>query len=605
MTRRERLTALDDAVRVLTRGLHLALSATPGAAAAVAALVVVAGLMPVAQVWLTQQIVDRLATGVAADALVPLLALAALYALTLVVPAVLEPPRLALQARLEDRAVADVDRRLLHAAGQLCDGGRIERPAFGDTLRVTRAAIYAVPRLPELVLQRGLGALVPLVGVLALLASLHPLLPLALLAVALPHLLLGTRVEWRAYQAMVESSRAAREADYCVRLATEPALAREVRVLGLADWVLGRYRERSRAALAEVSRERTRGLRTAALFGVLHALVLAGGFWYVATEARAGALTLGALALYLAAVQQAEAQVFQLAIWGTLVGQSWREVRDVLGFLDSAGPTIALHEHGREAPVGAPQIAVRGVRFQYPEGTSPVLDGVDAVLPAGTITALVGLNGAGKSTLVKLLTRLYDPDGGAILLDGDALAAYDLGGLRRGAAVVYQDFARFALTAGENIAVGASDGGGRPAETAAAWAGADTVIARLPQGLDTPLTRQFVGGVDLSGGEWQRIALARAFVREAQLVILDEPTAALDAEAEEALFGRFRELLHGTTGLIISHRMATVRMADHIIVLEDGRVVEAGSHAELLARGGRYAQLYTTQASRYRDEPIE
>lgn len=603
MSIRERRAALCSAALVLWRGLRLAIAAAPGAAVAVAGLVVVAGLMPVVQVWLTQQIVDRLAAGGVQNALDSLLTLAGLYALTLVVPAVLEPPRLALQARLEDRAVADVDRRLLHAAGRLCDLGRIERPAFGDTLRVTRAAIYAVPRLPELVLERGLGALVPLVGVLVLLGTLHPLLPVALLAVALPHLLAGTRIEWRAYQAMVESSRAAREADYCVRVATEPTLGREVRVFGLADFILGRYRERSHAALVEVGRARVAGLRTAALFGLLHALVLAGGFWYVATQAGAGALTLGALALYLTAVQQAEAQVFQLAIWGTLVGQSWREVQGVLGFLDTAGPTIALADRGRAPSAGSPEIAVRGVRFRYPEGVTPVLGGVDAALPAGEITALVGLNGAGKSTLVKLLTRLYDPDGGAILLDGDALGAYDLATLRRSAAVVYQDFARFALTAGENIAVGAADGGGRSVETAATWAGADGVIGKLPQGLDTPLTRQFAGGVELSGGEWQRLALARAFVREARLVILDEPTAALDAEAEEALFERFRELLGGTTGLIISHRMATVRMADHIVVLENGRVVEAGAHAELLARGSRYAQLYTTQAARYRDEP--
>ncbi len=598
---REQLTAVHRAADVLLRGLRTATAAAPGAAVAVAVLVVLTGLASVAQVWLTQQVVDRLAGGVPLSATGSLLLLAGLYGLTLLVPTVLEPPRLALHARLEDRAVAALDHRLLTAALRMCDLGRIERPSFGDTLRVTQAAVYAVPRLPELMLERGLAGLVPLVGVLVLLATLHPLLPLALVAVALPHLLLGTRTEWRAHQAMVESSRAAREADYCVRLATEPALAREVRIFGLGAWLVNRYKERSQTALHEVSRARVAGLRIAALFGVMHAVVLAGGFWYVAVQAGAGTLTLGALALYLTAVQQAEAQLFQLAIWGTLVGQTWREVRDVFHFLDSAGPTIALAEEGRTRPVSAPAIALQGVRFQYPEGTQPVLDGVDAALPTGKVTALVGLNGAGKSTLVKLLTRLYDPDGGTIVLDGDALATYDLDSVRGGMAAAYQDFARFALTARENVAVGIASYGGRPMEEALALAGADTVVAKLPQGIDTPLTRQIANGVELSGGEWQRMALARAFVRQAQLVILDEPTAALDAEAEEALFARFRALLSGTTGLIITHRMATVRMADHIVVLEGGRVVEAGSHAVLLAQEGRYCQLYAMQAIRYRD----
>ena len=249
-------------------------------------------------------------------------------------------------------------------------------------------------------------------------------------------------------------------------------------------------------------------------------------------------------------------------------------------------------------------VELRDVHFHYPGGSQDVavLQGVNAQLPAGKVTALVGVNGAGKSTLVKLLTRMYDPTSGLVLLDGASLAHYELASLRSRMAVVYQDFARFALTLRENIAVGdmQTEPDIQRIEQAAHWSGADEVASRLPQGYATELTRRFEGGVDLSGGEWQKVALARSFLRDAALVILDEPTSALDADAEYQLFQHFRELIAGKTSLLISHRLSTVRMADQILVLDGGRIVEAGRHAELMARGGYYASLYEMQAGRYR-----
>jgi ATP-binding cassette, subfamily B, bacterial len=243
-------------------------------------------------------------------------------------------------------------------------------------------------------------------------------------------------------------------------------------------------------------------------------------------------------------------------------------------------------------------IELRDVHFRYPGGSRDreVLQGMSARLPAGKVTALVGVNGAGKSTLVKLLTRMYDPVSGLIVLDGASLASYDLASLRGRMAVVYQDFAHFALTAGDIE----SDPDFQRVEQAAHRSGADQVAAKLPQGYATELTRRFEGGVELSGGEWQKVALARSFLREAALVILDEPASALDAEAEYQLFQHFRELITGKTALLISHRLSTVRMADQILVLDGGRIVEAGSHANLMARGGHYASLYGMQAGRYR-----
>jgi ATP-binding cassette subfamily B protein len=249
-----------------------------------------------------------------------------------------------------------------------------------------------------------------------------------------------------------------------------------------------------------------------------------------------------------------------------------------------------------------PAFRLEAVTFRYPETERPVLSGLEVEIPRGRITAIVGENGAGKSTLIKLLARLYDPTEGRILLDGVDLRDLDPETLRRQMAVVFQDFARYPLAVWECIGIGDPDRieDREAIRDAARRAGAESVIARLPRGEETELSREFDGGSELSGGEWQRIALARAFMRDAPILLLDEPTAALDPASEADLHARFRELAAGRTTLLVSHRLATVRLADRILVLEDGRHLEEGNHAALIARGGRYAELYALQAERYR-----
>ncbi len=605
---------LPDSLRLWARGLALVMKAAPRIFAIYLALLFVLSLLPIAQVWLSKLVVDALAVAMggapgATSAAIgngqsAAIALAFVYALTLVVSSGLEPIQRTLNIWLEDRAVAEVDRRLMDAGARLADLVRIERPTFQDQLRLIQDAAFFLPRLPAL-LQDGLGTALTLGGLLLLLARLHPGLPLVLAALSVPHLFSEQRLQKIKYEAMSRRSRAAREMNYCVRITTEPAAAKEVRVFGLGSFFLRRFRARFETAFAEMRQVRLAHLRMSAAFTALHALALAGGFWYVAVQAGAGQLTLGDIALYLSVVAQTQSRFMNLAFWFGFQYEVLLHLRGLFAFLDQAKPAIALppHGQGRQAPTELQSgIEMRGVHFRYPESTLPVLEDVNARLPSGTVTALVGANGAGKSTLVKLLTRMYDPDGGEIRVDGVPLAAYELQSLRRRIAVVYQDFARFALTLRENIALGTVElhGVDGQVEEAARWAGADEVAATLPQGFETPLTRRFEGGVDLSGGEWQKVALARAFVRDAALVILDEPTAALDAEAEYRLFERFRQLVAGKTALLISHRFSTVRMADQILVLEGGRIIEAGSHAELIALGGRYATLFEMQAGRYR-----
>jgi ATP-binding cassette subfamily B protein len=275
---------------------------------------------------------------------------------------------------------------------------------------------------------------------------------------------------------------------------------------------------------------------------------------------------------------------------------------DLLAFFEME-PTVNANPQGLRFPVRIESgFEFRNVSFAYPGTTRRVLKDFNMVLRPGERIALIGENGQGKTTVVKLITRLYDPTEGQILLDGVDLRQYSLEDLHRNIGVIFQDFVRFEMTARENIAIGRVD---KPhsdldLESAAHKSLADTVVAKLTGGYDQMLGRRFEGGVELSGGEWQKIALARAYLRDAELLILDEPTAALDARSELEVFERFAELTEGKMALLISHRFSTVRMADRIVVLSGGRLIEEGNHQQLMAAGGVYAGMFEMQAASYR-----
>ncbi len=399
------------------------------------------------------------------------------------------------------------------------------------------------------------------------------------------------------------SSEVLRRAWYLHRLASMPPVAKESRVFGLGGWLVDRYRSQWLLGMRGPWSSLRRLDRTVVGLAGFVLAAFAGACGYLAYAADHHEIGLGTLAVMLPML--AATTPFGDISWDD-VALAWMlqglpKVHD----LEVALSPGELELHGALSAAGLPAREVRfdHVRFAYPGSERTVFDDLSLVLPAGRSTALVGINGAGKTTLVKLLARMHDPISGRILVDGTELAGIDPFAWQRQVAIVFQDFAHYPLTLRENIAWGApaheADSEGLSA--CAARAGVPAEI-----GWETVLSRRYEGGVDLSGGQWQRVALARALfaVRHgARILVLDEPTAWLDARGEADFFDRFLEITAGTTSLIISHRFSTVRRADHICVLDGGHISEQGDHEALLAAGGRYAELFGLQAARYRDEP--
>jgi ABC-type multidrug transport system fused ATPase/permease subunit len=407
------------------------------------------------------------------------------------------------------------------------------------------------------------------------------------------HWLLRESAVWR--DRNTEEVRAAqRQADYAYRLAVDAPAAKEVRLFGLADWVVDRFTS-GRRRLLDLQWQATRLRERPVLWSLL--LVLSANvlvFWMMAQDAAAGRLAMGHLVTFATAAIGAGTIAFGGLSWA--IDGCAAPVGAVLRLRPAMAAEGALAAGTRDAAgMPAREIRFRSVRFSYPASPAPVLDGFDLAIPAGSSLAIVGQNGAGKTTLAKLLCRLYDPQEGAIEVDGVDLRAFEIDGWRSRLAAVFQDFIRFELPMRENVAPsGAPDPVIQAALTEAGAAGLT--------GLDTVLSRAYEGGTDLSGGQWQRVALARALCAVkmgAGVVLLDEPTAQLDVRGEAEIFERILSATRHATTILISHRFSTVRHADRICVLEHGRVVELGTHDELMAAGGRYRTMFDLQAARF------
>jgi ATP-binding cassette subfamily B protein len=499
------------------------------------------------------------------------------------------------------RVQLEAERRLLAQASKV-DIGHFDNSDWQDRLaRAKRDISWRPGDLTWSVL--GLSSnLVTIVLMASLLASLHYVLVILALVAAVLSLALERRVTSRLYEFFYKETTEEREREYFGDLLVQPRTTKEIRAYVLADYLLGRHRKLSVDLFQQREQMYRSGTRISMLSGLVTGTALALAYVFVAVRGAAGTIDPGGVVLVIGAFTSVAGTLGNISSTFVAVDQHTTFLDDYFSFL-TIGPLVPVPATPRSVPSGPiEEIDFDDVTFSYPGGTQPAVEGLSLRIRAGELIALVGENGAGKSTLVKLLLRFYDPDRGSVRVGGVDLRDLDPEALRSRIGVLFQHYASYELSVRENVGMGRPDGmidDNRVTE-ALRDSRSEWLVKKMSKGLDSRVGRLFEGGHDLSGGEWQRLALARIMYRDADIWILDEPTSSLDPEAEAGIFGELKENLKGRIGIVISHRFSTVRIADRIAVIADGRVTELGTHDELLRADGRYAQLFELQAAGYR-----
>ncbi len=605
---RDRLRAL----RHLPRLLRMVWETEPRYVVGILVLRILRALVPLGVLWIGKLIVDEvvLAVGLAtAGAPVPWTRIAELLAIELVIALVGEAlSRLSalLESLLGDLFANRTSVELMRHAATL-DLEQFENAEIYDKLERARRQTVGRIGLFTLLLA-SIQDVITLVTLSVALALYVPWLLLLLVVAVLPSLLGETHFASLGYSLLYSWTPERRQLDYLRYIGASDVSAKELKLFGLSDFLVGRY-----ARLSHDFYEANRALAVrrsvvSSLLAVVGTLGYYGAYaviiylTVIGYRSPAGLFTIGVLTFLAGSFRQSRDLIQRVLLSLSQIYEQALYLDDLFSFL-GLEPSIRANAASRRIPQPIRTgFAFENVGFRYPGAETWAVRGLTFTLAPGERLALVGENGAGKTTLVKLLARLYDPTEGRILLDGVDLREYDIDDLRRNVGVIFQDFVRYDFLLRENIAVGdIGRVGDEPLiESAAQRSLADTVAARLPGRYEQMLGKRFEGGTDLSGGEWQKVALARAYMRDAQLLILDEPTAALDARAEYEVFLRFAELTAGRMAVLISHRFSTVRMADRILVLRGGELVEHGTHEALVDQGGLYAELFQLQAAGYR-----
>jgi ATP-binding cassette subfamily B protein len=575
---------------------------SPGITSATILLRLVAAVIPVGQLWVGKLIIDQVVKRIlgrsgSSNRIWVLVA----YEIGLAVLSDLLSRAINLcDSLLGDKFTNHVSLRLMEHANRL-DLVSFEDPVFYDKLE--RARRQTTARLGMLAVLAGMGQqVITLLSLSAAVVSFSPWF-LALLVIAIIPAFLGeTRFAMLAYSILYRWTPERRELDYLRMLGASNQSAKEVKIFGLGQHLADRSRHLFDRFYAE---NKALAVKRAASGSLLNLLPTAGyyaAYIVILIRTLSGALSIGSLTFLAGAFARSRSLIENLFSSLNNIAEQALYIKDLFDFFETK-PTIASPPGALMAPRPIRSgFEFRGVSFAYPGSDRQVLSNVSFRFDAAERIALIGENGAGKTTLVKLLARLYDPTAGAILLDGVDLREYDVDSLRKEIGVIFQDYMRYDMIAKENVGFGRIEELENQAriQDAARKSLAEPMIAQFAEGYQQMLGRRFENGIDLSAGQWQKIALARAYMRDAQVLILDEPTASLDARAEFEVFQRFADLTRGRMAVLISHRFSTVRMADRILVLADGEIVEQGTHQQLVAASGRYAELFELQAAGYR-----
>ena len=595
-----------EALRNTPEAFRLVWSASRPAALVGVSLTLVAAALPAAQAWAGKLIIDAIvnATGQGMEPIpglryvVPYLALE--FALVLI-GSLTGQVRSLFDHILQSQLTNHVNSLIIRKAISL-DLQFFEDPIFYDTLqnarrRADRSALNIVSSTLQMVQQ-----VITLTSLVVLLVRFSPWLAIIVFVSAIPAFLSQSQYAERAFRAVSRRAPEARLLNYLEILLTSSDTVKEIKLFGLGKPLLERYQTLFTQFYLEDRAIAERRTIAGAGWSMLSNLVYYGSYAWIVLRTITSFITLGDMTMFLAIFRQSQSSIRSLLDSFSRLYESNLFLDNLMTYL-RLQPLLASPVNGLTAPAHIHQgIEFRHVSFCYPGSDTYVLRDLNLRIEPGERLALVGLNGAGKTTLIKLLTRLYDPTDGQVLLDGVDLRDYDLTSLRQRFGIIFQDYVRYQFTVRENIGFGQIDALDDLAriQDAADRGGASPIIESMPEGYDTKLGRRWDKGQELSGGQWQKIALARAFMRKAEVLVLDEPTSALDAEAEYEVFRRFGELVEGRMAVLISHRFSTVRMADRIAVLSAGKILELGSHAELIQLDGTYARLFNLQAEGYR-----
>ncbi|MFN4254955.1 MAG: ABC transporter ATP-binding protein [Saprospiraceae bacterium] len=500
---------------------------------------------------------------------------------------------------LGDLVNNDSSVRIIRHAATL-DLYQFEDAAFYDKLERARTQTAGRTALMSMVLSQAQD-LITVVFLAGGLVAFNPWLLVILVVAVIPSFVGETKFNQETYSLTRSWTPERRELDYLRYIGASNETAKEIKIFGLEDFIATRFKVISDKYFLANQRLALRRAGWGALFSALGTLSYYAAYVFVIWQTVVGLITVGTLTFLAGAFSRLQGLLQGIVGRFSRIAETSLYLQDLFDFLELK-PFSQNHVGKRRVPHPIREgFRFENVGFKYPDSEQWALRHLTFTLHPGEKLALVGENGAGKTTLVKLLAHLYEPSEGRILLDGVDLCEFDPEDLRREIGIIFQDYVRFMFTASENIAIGnIPEKDDRPRiEDAAHKSLADSVVESLPKKYDQMLGKRFTGGVDLSGGQWQKVALARAYMRDAQLIILDEPTAALDARAEHEVFVRFAELMKGKAAVLISHRFSTVRMADRILFLEHGQLLELGSHEELVAKGGKYAELFRLQAKGY------